>query len=109
VPAGEWGGDHVRLTVSESGAVVDFDCAHGKIDGALPLDARGQFDVAGTLVLEQGGPQRPDEIPDSRPARYSGRVSGKEMQLTVAVTAGNQPSSTFQLSAGQQARLLKCL
>ena len=109
VAAGEWGGDHVRLTVNESGAVIDFDCAHGKIDGALPLDLRGRFDVVGTFVLEHGGPQRPDETPDSRPARYSGTVAGKEMQLTLTLTEGDRASSSFQLSAGQQARLLKCL
>ena len=59
--AGSWGGQHVGLTVTAAATTIEFDCAHGRIEGAIPLDARGRFDVSGTFVLEHGGPARPDE------------------------------------------------
>src|SRR5437762_14101876 len=31
--AGTWGGQHIRLSVRADGAAVEFDCAHGTIDG----------------------------------------------------------------------------
>src|SRR6267142_1327878 len=68
VPTGLWGGDHVAMTVAAAATHLDLDCAHGDIQGAITVDARGQFDVAGVFVREHGGPVRQDEVPDSRPA-----------------------------------------
>jgi len=66
VPPGSWGGDHIGLEVSDTGARVEYDCAHGTIDGVLTLDAQGRFDARGAYVRERGGPVRED---DRRPAR----------------------------------------
>jgi len=40
---GTWGGTHVSLTVGESSATIEYDCAHGLIDGPLLTDRRGRF------------------------------------------------------------------
>ncbi|HVF50624.1 MAG TPA: hypothetical protein VNA19_11090 [Pyrinomonadaceae bacterium] len=109
VPAGEWGGAHVGLTVTASGGRIEFDCAHGSIDGKLSLDAEGRFSVAGSFVKERGGPVRIDEKPDSSPARYSGRVEGKKMTLTLVLTDSGEDLGTFTLTRGESPHLTKCL
>ncbi len=107
VPNGEWGGEHVRLTVEDTGGTVEFDCAHGRLEGPLTLDADGRFDVKGTLVGE-GGPVRKDEAENARPARYRGETDGQRMNLGVTLEAG-EDAGTFSLARGGRAKLFKCL
>ena len=106
VPSGVWGGDHARLTISDTAATIEFDCAHGTLDVPLFVDRTGRFDVGGIFVREHGGPIRVDEVLDQEPARYVGTVDGRTMILTVI---SSQPVGTFTLVLGQAARLVKCL
>lgn len=106
VPEGEWGGAHVRLTVTSAGGTIELDCGHGTLDAALELDDRGRFDVKGSLVRE-GGPVR-EGAEEKRPARYSGTSDGQTMDLT-AELEGSGPIGSFQLTRGATARLVKCL
>jgi hypothetical protein len=107
--AGSWGGQHVGLTVTAAATTIEFDCAHGRIEGAIPLDARGRFDVSGTFVLEHGGPARPDEVADTRRARYVGSTAGSVMDLTVTITEPTGDVGTFSLALGQTGHFVKCL
>ena len=104
-----WGGDHVAMTVSATATHLEFDCAHGDIPAALMVDARNEFDVAGTFVREHGGPIRDGETADARPARYVGSVSGGAMALTVRLTDTNETIGTFALARGSPGRVVKCL
>ena len=106
VPPGVWGGDHVRLAISEPTATIEFDCAHGMLDAPIALDRDGHFDVAGVFVREHGGPIRVDDMLEQEPARYLGTTDGRTMNLTVS---SSQPVGTFTLVLGQQGRLVKCL
>jgi hypothetical protein len=106
---GTWGGDHIALTVADTGTHSEFDCAHGDIPGALTVDARGDFDVSGTFVREHGGPIRVGDVPDSHPAAYLGSVTGTTMVLTVRLTDTNEVIGTFTLSQGAPGRVVKCL
>jgi hypothetical protein len=47
---GVWGGDHIALTVAETGTHIEFDCAHGDIPGSITVNAQNTFDVQGTYV-----------------------------------------------------------
>jgi len=106
VPTGDWGGEHVRLTVDDAGGKVEFDCAHGSLDAPLALDASGHFDVKGSLVGE-GGPVRKDETENARPARYRGNTDGQHMSLEVTLEGG-ESAGTFSLTKGGRAKLVKC-
>jgi len=106
VPNGDWGGEHVRLSVADAGGKVEFDCAHGTLQQPLTLDASGHFDVAGTLVGE-GGPTLKDETAAARPARYSGTTDGQTMSLEVTLEGG-ESVGTFSLARGRQPKLFKC-
>ena len=108
VQRGTWGGDHIRLEVTDRGAEVEYDCAHGTIDQQIFRDAQGRFDVHGTHVIEHGGPVRRGETADTHPARFSGTVEGNKMTLTVTETDTNTDIGTFTLGYGERGRIMKC-
>jgi hypothetical protein len=109
VPAGLWGGQHVALEVGAADARLELDCAHGTIDEPLRLDGDGRFDAAGVFVPEHGGPVRPDEPPDRRPARYRGSIDGGRMRLEIALVDTGPPVGRYQLALGRTPRVFKCL
>jgi len=109
VPAGVWGGDHVAMTVADAATHLELDCAHGEITGAITVDGRGQFDVAGVFVREHGGPIRQGEVPDSHPAKYFGSVTSTTMVLTIRLGDSNEMIGMFTLARGSSGRVLKCL
>jgi hypothetical protein len=106
--AGAWGGEHVRLVVREGGADIEYDCAHGTMDGPLRLDGAGRFEVGGTHVREGPGPIRLNLPRASRPARYTGTVEGDRMTLTVTLTDKSERVGTFTLARGSEGRVWKC-
>lgn len=108
---GIWGGRGVVVRVSAEGAEVEFDCAHGTIEGRVELDARGRFDVAGTFVPEGG----PVSVPadgalkeKGLKARYRGRVEGNKMTLGVTIPETEGEPDELTLTHGQEPRLEKC-
>jgi hypothetical protein len=107
VAPGLWGGEHVRMIVNPTGALVEYDCASGRIDKPIVLDARGGFDAPGSYLPEHGGPIREtDAVPDR--VRYVGRVSGKTMRLTVRRERSKQVIAVFTLTRGDDVLLTKC-
>src|SRR5215475_15948993 len=66
VPTGVWGGQHIHAQITENGAELEFDCAHGSIPQAITLDSKGRFDVVGKFAPEHGGPIRRDEENNGR-------------------------------------------
>ena len=104
---GDWGGAHVRLSILEDGAEVEFDCGHGSLDEPPVSEADGAFSVKGRYVAERGGPTLKDEAPRVRPARYEGSVTGDRMTLEVAIEGGDT-LGPFELTRGGRARLVKC-
>jgi hypothetical protein len=108
IAQGDWGGQHISVSVSESTATVEFDCANGRIEGPLTIDLRGRFNLKGTFSKEHGGPVRIDEKPGGQPARYTGWTDGRKMTLTVTVEGSKEALETFNLSHGSPGRLFKC-
>jgi hypothetical protein len=106
VASGTWGGEHVLLQVSDKGAEVEFDCAHGQITQPMALNEHGDFDIAGTFTAEHGGPVRRDETSSANPARYSGHVNGDTLSLTV--TLEKDTLGPFTLTRDNRPILKKC-
>jgi hypothetical protein len=114
VPLGAWGGTGVALTVEESGAKVELDCAHGRIDGRLAVDADGRFELPGTIVREGPGPVRmgPNgeaEEEKGQSAVYFGRLEGDVLHLGFYTESQDATSPSLELKRGQAPRLRKCL
>ncbi|HYO64207.1 MAG TPA: hypothetical protein VER08_11295 [Pyrinomonadaceae bacterium] len=107
VERGGWGGRGVQLDVEADGAQVEFDCAHGRVE-RLALDSAGNFDAPGHIVYERGGPVHVDEKEVQLPARYTGKVAGETMTLTVTPEGDDSAALTYTLTRGRGARLMKC-
>jgi hypothetical protein len=106
---GTWGGNHVTLTVRETGAHLEFDCAHGDIPGGLTTIRDGTFDWSGSFVREHGGPIRLDEVQDGHPASYAGSITGRSMRLNVRLLDDNTSAGSFTLALDVAGRVVKCL
>ncbi len=104
---GEWGGEHIGLTITDAGSSLEFDCASGTIPGPFAVDAEGHFNLSGTYTPGTGGPE-PITPPPAQDATYSGRVSGQSMTLTVDI-AGNLPGFSYELRQSREPQLLRCL
>ncbi|SRR5712692_2714352 len=109
VATGTWGADRLRVDVTPGGGTTEYDCAHGTIDEPLVADRNGRFSASGTHTFDHGGPVRIDEVPNTHPARYDGRVTGDTLQLTVTVTDTQQMLGPFTLTLRAVPRLVKCL
>jgi hypothetical protein len=108
VPSGAWGGRHLALEVTESGATVELDCAHGTIGSALRLDAEGRLSVEGVYVQDHGGPDREAEPEDAHPAVYSGRLDDDKLTITITLTDDGTTIGPFTVVRNAAARLYKC-
>ncbi|MFL6299570.1 MAG: hypothetical protein ACJ71N_03050 [Terriglobales bacterium] len=101
---GAWGGDHVTMNVTESGAQLEFDCAAGEISEPVRVDATGNFDARGKYAGEHPGPTRDEDT--STPVRYHGQIDHNSMELTIM--AGRETVGTFTLTRGRETILRKC-
>jgi hypothetical protein len=106
IPTGVWGGEHISIEVSEKSATIEYDCAHGVIEGPLTMDANGRFNLRGTHTPERGGPIRADEQQSSHPANYVGSINGNKMTLTLKLKGADD--ETFTLEKGKPGELFKC-
>lgn len=107
VQPGGWGGPHVNLEVSDGAATFDFDCAHGSISQAIPLDSDGNFDVPGEYITEGPGPVR-EGVNAQSPVHYSGTVSEDTMTLVIRRDQSNDELVRFTLIRGKQGKIVKC-
>ena len=105
---GVWGGAHIRFEVTEGGARIEYDCAHGTVEGRIVVDARGRFNVYGTHHEERGGPVRSDDSGAGYRVRLSGRVGGSLLKLTVTRPDTKEVIGTFDLARDREPELVKC-
>jgi len=105
---GTWGGEHIAMEVTDAGATIEYDCAHGRITEKITPDADGKFGAKGTHTRERGGPTRQGED-DEQPAIYRGSIKDETMTLSVELTQDNESVGAFTLTHGKTGRIRKCL
>jgi hypothetical protein len=108
VREGVWGGQHVHLEVSDNGATLEFDCAHGKILEPLTLDRAGRFEAKGTFTREHAGPTRESDNAAAQPVKYSGSIKDRKMTLSITLTNSSESLGTYTLVQGSEGELVKC-
>ena len=106
--SGTWGGPHIRITVENGAASVEYDCANGSIPAPLTIKLDGSFKWRGSFTPERGGPVRGDEKPNRLPAIYSGSIAGDTMTLHVKVS-GRDDTQNYDLTKGSFGEVFKCL
>ncbi len=109
LPSGSWGGPHIGLMATDTGATIEYDCAEGRIAGPLRLAPNGDFEWSGVHFPGHGGPIRVDDPANAHDARYTGRADGESLRLTLTLVDGSQPPQTFTLRRGGQANVFRCL
>ena len=102
-----WGGDHVEMEVTGSGARLEFDCAHGTIDDPLRVDPQGTFQAKGTFTPERSGPSRGDESSRAAKATYAGTIKDDAMTLRMVVD-GQDREVTYVLARDRRGNVRKC-
>jgi hypothetical protein len=109
VPNGVWGGEHIRMDVTDSGADIEFDCARGTISQRLVLDAQGHFKLQGTYKAETPAPAADDggSTGSGVTTTYTGVLNGSSLRLEVSIE-GQDVTRTFDLVQGDQGHLTKC-
>jgi hypothetical protein len=94
------------MDVTTTGAVLEFDCAHGEITESLPgKDAK--FSLKGTFTPERGGPTRGDG-PRPVDVIYSGEIKGDTMTLQITVPDSDVVPPPYALTNGSTGRVRKC-
>jgi hypothetical protein len=97
------------MSLTETGATIDYDCAQGTIEGALRLRSDGSFTAEGAHTFEHGGPVHSGEKIVARAARYTGRIEGNRMILSVTLPESGQVLGPYELQRGQPGQVFKCL
>ena len=105
---GTWGGEHIAMEVTDGGATIEYDCAHGRITQKIAPDAAGKFEAKGAHTRERGGPTRQGED-NEQPAVYRGSIKDETMTLSVELAQQNESVGTFTLTQGKTGRIRKCL
>ena len=95
---GVWGGTEASLSLARDGGVVTYLCGSGTMDSSWTLSRDGQ--LAGTGVHFFGGGPIPPGGQPPHPARYSARIDGNTMMLTVTVTDLGQTLGPFRMVRG---------
>lgn len=105
---GTWGGQGIAMEVTDAGATIEYDCAHGRITERIAPGGDGKFEAKGVFVRERGGPQRHGED-NEEPAAYVGSIKDETMTLTTKLAQANESVGTFTLTQGKTGRIRKCL
>jgi hypothetical protein len=105
---GLWGGRHISLEITESGATLEFDCAHGTIKGKIVPGKDGKVLLKGTYVQERPGPVRQNDVSSGEPIELSGMLKGDKLRLTVRRPGSKRSIGTFTLIRGKEPFLVKC-
>ena len=102
--------DGIIMTITQSGAKLEWDCAAGQITEPFETAEDGSFDFDGTYTPGAGGPVQENDPPRAEPARYIGtKFQLSRITLTVEVPGSGITLGPYLLRLGQGVVLHRCL
>ena len=101
---GTWGGENAGMIVTGNDIHVHIACTLGNTVGPIHPDENGRFEATGTYNVDA----YPVDRGITHPARFSGRVVGKTMTLTVTLTDTGQVLGPVTLVYGEEPRMGPC-
>lgn len=104
----EWGGEHVRLSLTPAGGTLEYDCAARTISGPVTLRRDLTFTAPGTHTPGSGGPDVPGRVMPTFRVRFSGSVRGDVLRLQGRVEEGVL-LGPFKLRRGAEPVIFRCL
>jgi hypothetical protein len=105
IPEGNWGGERIGLFVDQTSVTFLFDCAGGRVDHPITLDANGSFDVVGTYT-GAGNIVNADHSP--HPARYVGHATRTRIDVTRTILDGTDAGVSFSAIRGAPPMIVAC-
>lgn len=102
--AGMWGGQNAGLIADDTSAHAHIGCTYGNVHQQIIPDAQGRFDLPGEYNITA----HPVDRGVFHPARFTGRVTGAIMTLTVTLTDTTLTLGPVQLSYGKEPRMGPC-
>lgn len=106
---GNWGGEHISLKITDSGASIELDCAGVVVESPLKPDQNGSFKATGIYAQESGGPVRQNDANLSFRVKIIGQIRGKKITLTIKRQSTGKSLGTFKLIQGKEPFVVKCL
>lgn len=101
---GTWGGENAGLIVTDDVTHVHIGCTLGDVRGSIRPDANGAFEVIGTYNVDA----YPVDRGITHPARFTGRIVGRSMTLTVSLTDTGQQLGPVTLVFGKEPKMGPC-
>lgn len=105
---GVWGGRSIRMEVSETSVVFEFDCADAKIPGTIKIAKDGKFSARGLYSRQPPGPIQKDAQPVLQPVQFDGKVVADHLGLQITLVETGESLGEFDMEKGRSARLFKC-
>ena len=106
VAKGEWGGSEVAMTVTETGATIQFDCANANITKQLRVKKDGSFVAERTFTRNGPGPVRIDA--QATLVAIKGKLAGKALTLHITDAKTRESLGDFTVRQGESVRLHRC-
>ena len=104
--AGNWAGDGFAMRSTPTGMIVQGRCASGKIAHSILPDATGAFIARGYYNAQTSGLSLSDIAPTDQPADFTGKVSGKTLDLTLKIAG--KPDTRYSLRRDAKIKFPKC-
>jgi hypothetical protein len=108
--SGNWGGTEAAMTIDDRIATIHFPCASARIEQPIMLDANGSFDVPATFKRLHGVQRIDRDAAEEKPqaVRFTGRITGDELALTLHFPDSNAENEQFTMTRGEPARVPDC-
>jgi hypothetical protein len=101
---GTWGGDNAGMIVSGNDVHVHIGCTLGNAVGPIHPDQNGRFAFDGTYNVDA----YPVDRGITHPARFSGRIIGRTLTLTVSLTDTTRVLGPVALVYGKEPKMETC-
>lgn len=101
---GTWGGENAALIADDTSAHVHIGCTYGNIAQRIIPDDDGRFDVPGVQNITA----HPVDLGVLHPARFTGRIVGARMELTVRLTDTTVTLGPVFVLFGKEPRMGPC-
>jgi hypothetical protein len=109
LPEGNWGGEHLAISMSAEGMNIEFDCAHAHFAGPISV-VNGNFEAPGTYARESGVQMDPEMMPQGQPAVINGTVDGTTLTITITLNGDSaQKIGPFSATKDREPVIRKCM